>query len=148
MRWAIRSKHLVMSVGVYSLKWEQVNLALGVTLLMWNNLSHVGLTNHPLLFWFPQKNLRRAKHPNQQRRRRQGERHEIESTWQTSVCKELHILFMQHHLWQGLWTRVFKMNIPWTHVWKMKTIFIHVGCQSVDHWKLNLDAVQSNVMRC
>ncbi|KAG7237305.1 hypothetical protein INR49_032488 [Caranx melampygus] len=44
------------------------------------------------------KNLRRAKRPNQQRRRRRGERHEIKSTLQISVCKRLHILFMQHLL--------------------------------------------------
>ncbi|XP_032374111.1 protein LYRIC isoform X1 [Etheostoma spectabile] len=44
------------------------------------------------------KNLRRAKRLSWQRRKRRGEKHETESILQTSVCKRLDILFMQHLL--------------------------------------------------
>lgn len=88
-------------------------------------------------FVLSQKNLRRAKCPSRQRRRRRGERHEIESSLQTSVCKRLHILFMQHLLWQELWTKVFVMDLKtFKTCLEIETTFIHVECQPriIENW--------------
>lgn len=45
-------------------------------------------------------------------------------------------------------TKVFVMDLNLKTCLEIKTTFIHVECLPMDHWKLNIDAVQSNVMRC
>lgn len=84
-----------------------------VTLLTWNTCLMSGDATNLFLHYlcFPQKNQRRTKRPSRQRRRRPGERHE--TTLQTSVCKRLDILFMQHLFVRRTLTRVFVVDLSW-----------------------------------